>query len=69
MVLVVGHVEADELMVLAVLMLDEGEDEAAELLFGTLNLEGLLATVFQPGVRQALRVGDGHGNHVILIQL
>ena len=47
-VLVVGDVETDELLVLAVLMLNEREDQTAELLLRALDLEGLLATVFQP---------------------
>ena len=48
MVQVVSDVETDELVVLAVIMLDEREHQTAELLFRAFNLKGLLATIFQP---------------------
>ena len=50
MVLIVGHVESDELVALVILPLIEGEDQTAELLLGVAHLEILLTAVLQPGV-------------------
>ena len=47
-VLIIGDVEADELVVLAVLALDEREGEAAVLSCAVLHLQRGLARIFQP---------------------
>ena len=69
MVLVVGDVEADQLTVLAVVVFNKREDQTTELLFGAVDFERLLSTVLQPGIRQALGIGDRHGDDIALVQL
>ena len=45
MVLVVGNIEADQLMALVVFTFIERKDQTAEFLFGTIHLEILLTTI------------------------
>lgn len=47
-VLVVGDIETDELVALAVFALIERHDQAAELLFSAIHFESLLTTELQP---------------------
>ncbi len=62
MVLVVGDIEADELVVLAVLALDEREDQAAVLVVVVLHLQIGGTVVFQPRITQVAGIADGHGD-------
>ena len=69
MVLIVGHVESDELVALVILPLIEGEDQTAELLLGVAHLEILASAELQPGVAQASCVTDRHTDDFALLHI
>ena len=69
MVLVVGDVEAYQLVGLSVLMLVEGEYQAAELLFRRADLEVVVTPELHPGVGEVLGVADGQADDVSLLHL
>ena len=48
MIEVVSDIEANQFVVLSIFMLNEREDQAAELLIGPLNLKRFLSTELQP---------------------
>ena len=69
MVLVVSDVETDQLVCLIVLALPEREDQTTVFLLRVVQLEVLLAAVFEPGVRQFTGITDGHRDDIALLHL
>ena len=59
MIGIIGDIETDNLLVMAVLALNEREDETTKLLLRALNLKLVLTLVFYPGVAQMLGITDG----------
>ena len=69
MVLVVSDIETKELVVLAILTLDKGEDQATVLIVGVLHLQRSGASELQPRVSYTQTIGNGERNLVALLQL
>ena len=68
MILIVGDKETYQLVVLAVLALDEREHQAAILVAGIFHLDGGGAVVLEPSIGYRQTIGNRHGDFIAFLE-